>query len=81
MLEGHPFGEAGKILDDTLGVGVEDVRAVAVDEDAVGVGFVVGVAADVGALVDDQDLLASAGQALGDRAAGEAGADDNKHNK
>lgn len=33
-------------------------------------------AADVGVLVDDQDLLAGAGEALGDHTAGEAGADD-----
>ena len=32
-------------------------------------------AADVGVLVDDQDLLAGAGEALGDRTAGETGAD------
>lgn len=76
MLVGQPVGEAGQVVDDALGVGVEDVRAVGVDENAVGVGFVEGVAADVGALVDDQHLLAGAGEAFGDRAAGEAGADD-----
>ena len=54
---------------------IVDVRAVTVDEDTVGIGFVTGVAADVRALVDDQDLLASAGEALGDHAAGETGAD------
>lgn len=75
MLVGHPFREAGEVIHHALGVGVEDMRAVAVDENAVGVGFVVGVAADVGALVDDQDLVTGAGEAFGDHAAGEAGAD------
>ena len=73
---GHPAGEAGEVVDDALGIGVEDMRAVAVDEDAVGVGFVVGVAANVGTLVDDQNLLASVGETFSDHAASEAGADD-----
>lgn len=75
---GHPVGEAREVVDHALGVGVKDVRAVAMDEDAVGVGFVVGVAANVGTLVDDQNLLASAGEAFGDDAAGKASADNYK---
>ena len=76
MLVGLPIGEAGEVVHHALCVGVEDVRAVAVDENAVGVGFVVGVAANVGTLVDDQDLLTGVGEALGealgDRAAGKS---------
>lgn len=53
MLVGHPVSKAREVIDHTLGVGVKNMGAVAVDEDAVGVGFVVGVAADVGTLVND----------------------------
>ena len=56
---------------------MEDVRAVGVDEDAGVVVAVVGVAADVRALVDDQHAQAQlAGEPLRQHAAGEAGADD-----
>ncbi len=77
VLVGAPLGELGQVVEDALRVGVEDVRAVRVDQDAVVVVVVVGIAADVGAPVDEQDLLAGLrGQALGQHAAGEAGPDD-----
>ena len=56
---------------------MKDVRAVLVDQHAVLVVAVVGVAADVRPLVDEQDTLAEAGrEPLRQHAAGEAGADD-----
>ena len=77
VLVGAPLGEPRQVLEDLARVGVEDVRPVLVDEDAVLVVVVVGVAADVRPLVDDQDLLAGAcRQPLREHAAGEAGADD-----
>jgi hypothetical protein len=48
--------------------------AVAADENAVGVEFVVGVAADMMALIDDQDLLIGAGEAFCNHVAGKASA-------
>ena len=52
------------------------MRAVAVDENAVGVKFIVGIAADVGTLINNQDAVTGAGEALGDNAARKTGADD-----
>ena len=77
MLVRPPLGEPRQVLEDVARVGVEDVRPVLVDEDAGVVVVVVGVAADVRALVADQHLLAGVGgEPLGEVAAGEAGADD-----
>ena len=56
---------------------MEDVRPVLVDQDAVVVVVVVGVAADVVAPVDDEHALPELRrQALGHHRAGEAGPDD-----
>ena len=76
VLVGSPVGEAGQVIHHALGVGVEDVRAVAMDKRAIGVRFVVGVAADMRALVDEQNVLTGAGEAFGNHAAGEARAND-----
>ena len=46
-----------EIVEDISRIGVKDVGAVAVDQNAVVVVVVVGVARDVWPLVDDQDLL------------------------
>lgn len=73
---GHPAGEAGEVVYDALGIGVEDMGAIAVNKDTVGVRFIVGVAADMGTLVDDQNQMAGAREAFGDRTAGKASADD-----
>src|SRR6476661_952557 len=65
------------MIDDLFAVGVEDVRPVFVIKDAGLVGLVIGVAADMGAPVDEQDprtMLAR--QTLGEHRAGKAGADD-----
>ena len=53
-----PLGEARQVGRDLVRVGVEDVRPVAVDEDAVLVVVVEGVAADMRAAVDQQHALA-----------------------
>ena len=77
VLVGPPLRELRQVLEDLLRVGVEDVRAVLVHQDAGFVVAVVGVAADVGAPVDDQHaLVPHVGETLGQDAAGEARADD-----
>ena len=64
-------------MEDLRGVGVENVRAVRVDEYTGVVVAVVGIAADVRPAVDHQHLAAElAGKALGQHGAGETGADD-----
>ena len=65
------------MIEDLLGVGVEDMRAVLVDQEPGFVVAVVGVAADMRAPVDDEDALAAlARETLRENAAGKAGADD-----
>ena len=59
VLVGPPLGELRQVLEDVGRVGVEDVRPVGVDQDAGVVVAVVGVAADVRALVDDEHALAA----------------------
>ncbi len=77
MFVGTPLGELREVIDDALGVGVEDVRAVAVDQHAGLVVVVVGIAGDMRAPVDHQHALVQPrGKALGKHAAGKAGADD-----
>ena len=64
------------MIEDLLGVGMEDVRAVLVDQQAVIVVAVVGIAADVRAAVDEEDaLVALARETFRENAAGEARAD------
>ena len=52
------------------------MRAVAVDQDARGVGVVVGVAAEVSAPIHDDTFPTGGGEAFGDHQAGKARADD-----
>jgi hypothetical protein len=74
MLVRAPLGETRQIVDDARGIGMKDVRPVAVDHDARRIQMVVGVAADVITAVDHQHVQAQAcGQALGNDAAGKAG--------
>ena len=74
-----PLGERAQILDDVLGVGMEDVRPVLVVAQPIRRKRIVGIARDVRSLVDDQDAGAElACKPLGDRAAGQAGADHEK---
>ena len=69
------LGEAVDVVPDVLHGGVEDVRAVAVDLDALDV-LGVDVAGDVVAAVDDQDRLAGALGGVGEDGARKAGSDD-----
>lgn len=69
------LGEAVDVVPDVLHGGVEDMRAVAVDLDALDV-LGVDVAGDVIAAIDDQDRLAGALGGVGEDGAREAGADD-----
>ena len=69
------LGEAVDVVPDVLHGGVEDVRAVAVDLDALDV-LGVDVASDVVAAVDDQDRLAGALGGVGEDGARETGTDD-----
>ena len=69
------LGEAVGVVPDVLHGGVEDMRAVAVDLDALDV-LGVDVAGDVVAAVDDQDRLAGAPGGVGEYGAREAGTDD-----
>ena len=69
------LGEAVDVVPDVLHGGVEDVRAVAVDLDALDV-LGVDVAGNVVAAIDDQDRLAGALCGIGKDGARETGADD-----
>ncbi len=54
VVDGVPLGELGEVFANFRGVCAEVVGAVGVDEDAGSVDVVVGVAANMGALVNDQ---------------------------
>lgn len=69
------LGEAVDVVPDVLHGGVEDVRAVAVDLDALDV-LGVDVAGDVVAAINDQDRLAGALGGIGEDGARKAGTDD-----
>ena len=69
------LGEAVDVVPDILHGGVEDVRAVAVDLDALDV-LGVDVSGDVVAAVDDQDRLAGTLGGVGEDGARKAGTDD-----
>ena len=76
MLVVPPGGESGEVVEDIPRVRVEDVRPILVNEDAVLVVLVVGVSADMRALVDDENLFAgTCRQPLREHAAREPGAD------
>jgi hypothetical protein len=54
---GTPFRETGKPLEDTLRIGMEDMRAVGMDEYSVGIIGVVGIPANVRTLVKDNSAM------------------------
>ena len=58
MLIRAPLGELGEIVDDLVRIGVEDVRPILVDQHPRLVEMVIGVAGDMGALVDDEHVRA-----------------------
>jgi hypothetical protein len=69
-----PLSELRKVVDDLLGLGMEDVWPVLVHKHAVLVVVVVGIARDVISAVDDEDSLpVLGGQALSHDRAGIAG--------
>ena len=73
MLVAPPFGEAGEIGDNLVGVGVKDVRPVAVDEDARRVVAVIGVSRDMRPPVAHEHPFArTRRQPLGEHRSGEA---------
>ncbi len=73
VLVGTPLREAGEeVVDDSPGVGVEDVRSVSVHQNAVFVVLVVHVARDVETSVEHVYTPAGSRQALGNDAASEA---------
>ena len=74
MLVRSPFGEPREIVEDLVAIGVEDMRAVLVDANAVLVDVIISVPTDVIALVYDQDALARVGELARAHAAGETGA-------
>ena len=78
VLVGPPLGEAREVVDHgTSALVWKDVRAVAMDEDAGGIGRIVGVAGDVVAPVDDEHAPARIRRhPLGQHGAREARADD-----
>jgi hypothetical protein len=77
MLILAPLGESRQVLEDVARVGVKDMRPIFVDQDAVVVVLVVGVAADMRTLVDDQHLnTRPGGEPLGQDTTGEAGTND-----
>src|SRR5439155_19184258 len=77
VLVGSPFGELREIFDDLVTVGVENVRPVFVVENAVGIGLIKSVAADVVAPVDQQHArVVLARQPFAEDRTGETGADD-----
>ena len=79
MLIPQKTGEAARVVEGALVVGVEDVRAVLVYEDARLVFLIVHVAADMGALFDDENALARALRKFASHdATGESAADDNR---
>src|SRR5439155_8057054 len=72
-----PFSEAREVIKYFFAIGVEDVRAVFVDENASIVKMVVGVSSNVRPAIDQQHLLArTARDPLGQHAAGISGAHD-----
>jgi hypothetical protein len=77
VLVGTPGRELTQVRDHGGGVGVKDVRAVPMVAQTVGADWVVAVAADVIAPVDEQDARAQLGrETFGQRRAGQSSADD-----
>ena len=75
VLVGHELAETRKPVDDPFVVGMEQMRAVSVHAQTVGVHLVIGVAGDVRAPVDHVDRVAGLRQRARVHRAGETGAD------
>src|SRR4051812_33465053 len=77
MLILPPLREPPEVVEDLLGVRVEDVRAVAVNQDAVIVVAIVRVPTDVVSAIDNQNLFVEAvGEPFGQDTPGETSSDD-----
>ena len=70
-----PFGEAAQVVDDRRRVGVEDMRAVAMDQDSGCIVVIVGVARDVRPPVHQKHGSTDCREALREDGAGESGPD------
>ena len=72
-----PLGELTQVIDNARGVGAEVVRSVSVNKDASLVIFVVGIAPEMVALLNDKARLPLLrGETLGDGQSGKSGTDD-----
>jgi len=77
MLIGSPLGELREILEDLGRIGMEDVRAILMDENSGVIKPIKGITGNMRPPVDQQDArTVFAGQALGQHAAGESRAND-----
>ena len=77
MLVRPPLCELRQVIENGCAVGVEDVRAVLVNEDSGLVISVVGIAADMMPAIDHKHLFVTlARKPFGNNAPGETGADD-----
>jgi hypothetical protein len=72
MLIKPPICELAEISEDVLGVSMEDMRAIGMDEDSTFVARVKGISADMSPAVDDQDPFADRCQPFSANGAGEA---------
>ncbi len=74
-----PFGELRQVVDNAFGVGMKDVRPVAMHQHARAVEMVVCVACDMGTTINQQHALAEPrGQSFSQHAAGKTGTDNQK---
>jgi hypothetical protein len=74
MLVWNPFGESGQILRDLVGIGVEDMRTVTVNQHTLPVRLVEGVPGNMLAAIDDQNGISCIGQTLSRNASAKSGA-------
>jgi hypothetical protein len=59
-----PLGEPAQVVHDVLRIGVENMRAVAVDQYACRVMMIIGIAADMRAPIEQKDCPAGGGKAF-----------------
>ena len=78
MLVGDPLGEPTHPVENALIGGVEEMRAVPVNEYAFGPDLVEGVARDMGPLVDDQNAMPGLSKHTGVNRSGKPRTDDQR---
>jgi hypothetical protein len=69
----NPFRKLGKILHYVRSIGVENMRAIAMNQDTAGVLHVIRVAPDMPAPFDDENRVAGCREAFGNNASGKTG--------